>query len=79
MVANAFSTGVHDMRNVCGRWRIELYSSLLLSRGFAGFVTYDDCLDPVVIEHLDALGYDLSFRGWDWVLGPHQEENAYIL
>ena len=32
---------------------------------FAGFVTDDDFLDPVVIEHYDALGYDLSFRGWD--------------
>jgi len=25
---------------------------------------YDD-IDPVLAEHYDALGHDLSFRGWD--------------
>ena len=52
---------------VCFRyWRTELYSSLLFSYGFTGSYgsIYDDVDDAMLVEHLDALGYDYSFLGW---------------
>ena len=44
----------------------ELCSSLLFSCGFIGSYgsVYDDVDDAMLVEHLDALGYDYSFRGW---------------
>ena len=36
----------------------------LLSRGFSGIYDFDD-VDPVLVEHYDALGHDLNFRRWD--------------
>ena len=47
--------------------RTELCSSLLFSCGFTGSYNtiYDDVDDALLSEHLDALSYDYSFRGWD--------------
>ena len=43
-----------------------LLACLSFSRGFTSLhdLTYVDVDDAVLEEHYDALGYDLSFRGW---------------
>ena len=47
-------------RDVCACVTVVLspFRSLLSSNSFSGVD------DDLLIEHLDALGYDYSFRGW---------------
>ena len=64
MFANAFSLSMHNMWSVYGYCHTEFsYDLLLILLWFSGFA-YDDYVNPMLAEHYDVLGYDLSFRGW---------------
>ena len=55
---------MNDKRFMYGYYRTEFfYDSLLILLWFPGNAFVD--VDLVLVEHYDALGDDLSFRGWD--------------
>ena len=52
------------MQSACGYCHTKFFMThFLFFCGFSG-IAFDD-VDLVLAEHYDALGYDLSFRGWD--------------
>ena len=49
----------------CDLCMVTVILSFMLTRLLLLFSGYVDDVDAVDVEHFDALGLDLSFRGWD--------------